>query len=293
MNLYVSDQMVNEALLHMTLERSRTDAAATLQFRLAVLPGKNWSLAVGDPVRLLDESAATVFLGSIHQLERTEHIVVLLAYDLGIHLTRNELFGVYTGTGAEIIRRVARQLELPLGKVDAAPGRHTILTHAGQKAFSVLRQAAGNDRYIRLENGMLFVTREQDDSVPIDPGRVLAYRTRMGLEEMVNRAVVVNTKGAALANVQRGADLAQYGQFQTVRLRSGTDFSDQAASYLRGRSLRCDLSLLGDLKLHCGQRVHVEMCDWGLNGDYPITAVCHSWEHGIFTTELTLEVEYL
>jgi len=103
---------------------------------------------------------------------------------------------------------------------------------------------------------------------------------------------VVNTKGTTLASAQHSADLAQYGQFQTVRLRSGTDFSAQATSYLKGRALRCDMTLLGDLKLHCGQRAHVEMAGWGLEGDYPIAAVCHSWERGMFTTELTLEVEY-
>ena len=291
MKLFLGTRRADAALLRMTLEHSLAEAAGTLSAQLAILPGDPWPLAVGDAVRLLDDKDTVLFLGGIHQLDREEHTVTLLAYDPGIYLTRNELYGVYAGTGEQIIRKVAGQLELPLGRLDAAPGRHTILTHAGQTAFSVLRQAAGADRCIRMEENRLTVTPCGEETVDIDATRVLDMHTRVSIGGMVNRAVVVNTKGVALACAENVDDLARYGQLQTVRLRSGTDFYPQALSYLRRKTLRADLVLPGNASLRCGISVRLAQPEWGLDGVWPVVALTHAWEGGIFTTELTLEVD--
>lgn len=48
---------------------------------------------------------------------------------------------------------------------------------------------------------------------------------------------------------------------------------------------------LGDLRYRCGAMVELHRKEFGLDGAYPLTAVKHRWERGLFTTELTWEGE--
>lgn len=47
----------------------------------------------------------------------------------------------------------------------------------------------------------------------------------------------------------------------------------------------------GDLRYRCGAMIELHRKEFGLDGAYPLTAVKHRWERGLFTTELTWEGE--
>ena len=65
----------------------------------------------------------------------------------------------------------------------------------------------------------------------------------------------------------------------------------RAQGGLRGRILRGELTVRGDLRYRCGAMVELHRKEFGLDGAYPLTAVKHRWERGLFTTELTWEGE--
>lgn len=293
MKLYINGQLVAPALGRVTLQKSRGEAAATLTAVLYTAPADTYflklSLAVGHVVRLLDDSDAEVFLGTIHELERTPDTVTLTAYDPGIYLARNELYGVFCGSGADIVRAVAAQLDLAVGTVDTAPGRHSIVTYAGQTAFSILRQVVGAGREICLSGGVLSVIKQTANRYDVTADQILEVSSRASIRQMVNTSVVTDYKARTLATARRAADLAAYGQFQAVLLKDGTDPAEQAAAALQGRLLSADVTLFGNLGYRCNDAVIVSHNDWGLEGAYLITAVSHRWEAGLFTTELTLE----
>ena len=67
--------------------------------------------------------------------------------------------------------------------------------------------------------------------------------------------------------------------------------ADKANAALRGRVLRGGLTVRGDLRYRCGAMVELHRKEFGLDGAYPLTAVKHRWERGLFTTELTWEGE--
>ena len=110
MKLYIGQQMALPALESVRLGKSRTEAAATLTATVLTAPADTYflklSMAVGDPVRLLDDGGKEIFLGSIHELEREPEAVALTAYDRGVYLTRNELYGVFSGTGKDIAAKL-------------------------------------------------------------------------------------------------------------------------------------------------------------------------------------------
>lgn len=286
--------MALPALGGVRLEKSRSEAAATLTAGVLLAPADTYflkpALALGDPVRLLDDDGRELFLGAIHELERTREAVTLTAYDRGIYLTRNELYGVFSGTGADIARQVAEKLGIPLGDVDADGQWKTIVSQAGQSAFSILRRAVGTDREISLREGVLAVAKCGGEPVALAPERVLEVSCRAGIREMVDRCAVLRRNGGVLAVAETAADIAAYGQFQAVRIKDGDDPAAQAQAALRGKTLTAEATALGDLAIRCGGAVEVHRRDWGLDGVYGVTAVEHCWEAGVFTTSMRVEM---
>ena len=275
--------MVMPALESVRLGKTRNEAAACLTATVLIAPADTYflklSVAVGDVVRLLDDGGKEIFLGSVHELDRDPEAVTLTAYDRGVYLTRNELYGVYAGTGRRIAGKIAGELGVPLGVVEDDGLYRTIVTGPGESAFSILRRAVGEGREIAVRDGALTVTKGGGGAVPLPPERVLEVSGRASMGNMVNRAVVTGRNGRVLAAAQNTGDITACGRFQRV----------MAKAALRRRTLSARVTVLGDLSLRCGGRVEAHRPQWGLEGVYDITAHEHRWEKGVFTTSLSLE----
>lgn len=284
--------MVLPALESIRLGKTRSEAAATLTATVLTAPADTYflklSMAVGDVVRLLDDDGKEVFLGSVQELARDPEAVTLTAYDRGIYLTRNELYGVFSGTGKDIAGKIAGELGIPLGTVEDDGLRRTIVTGAGMSAFSILRKAVGEGREIAVKDGALTVTKRDRVVYPLPVQDILEVTSRASIRPMVNRAVVVGRNGRALASAQNAGDITAYGQFQQVLGKNG-DPAAQAKAALKGRTLSARVTLLGNLSYRCGGTVRADRPQWGLEGLYTVTAHEHRWERGLFTTSLSLE----
>ena len=292
MKLYIGQQMVLPALESVRLGKTRSEAAATLTATVLTAPADTYflqlSLAVGDPVRLLDDGGQEVFLGSVQELDRDPRAVTLTAYDRGLYLTRNELYGVFSGTGKDIAAKIAGELGIPLGTVEDDGLRRTIVTGAGMSAFSILRRAVGEGREIAIRDGALTVTKRDPIVYVLPPQDILEVTSRASARSMVNRAVVVGRNGNRLASAENAGDIAAYGRFQQVLGKDG-DPAEQAGAALKGKTLSARVTLLGNLAYRCGGTVEVHRPRWGLEGAYAVTAHEHRWERGLFTTSLSLE----
>lgn len=284
--------MVLPTLEAAALSRTRNDAAATLTATVLTAPADTYflklSMAVGDPVRLLDDTGKEIFLGSIHQLDRTPDAVTLTAYDRGVYLTENQLCGIFTGTGRDIAGKIAAQLGIPLGTVEDDGARRFLNAGAGQSAFAILKQAAGVGRYISIEGGALTVRKRDAIVYPLAAQDVLEAASRASIVGMVNRAVAVGRNGGVLSGAENSADIAAYGRFQRVLSKNG-DPAAQAKAALKGRTLSARVKLWGNLAYRCGGTVSIQRPGWGLSGAYAVTAHEHRWEQGLFTTSLSLE----
>lgn len=293
MKLYINDQMVLPILGRMALRKTRSEACATLTATLYTAAGDTYfqklSLSVGDAVRLLDDDGAEAFLGSVHSLRRNSGQVELTAYDRGIYLTRNELTGVFSGTSAAIVREVAGELGIPVGTLETENGRHCICCGSHLSAFAVLRQAVGEKREISVRDGALHVTKSGYTVYPLDPSRVIEAEGEANLRHMVNRALVADRTGSIVASAEAAADISRYGRFQTVLAGDGTSPAQQAKNALKGLEKAGEVLVLGHLNYRCGCAVELHRPDWGLDGVYAVTGAAHLWEHGLYTTNLTLE----
>ena len=220
MKLYIGQQMALPALGSVRLGKTRSEAAATLTATVLTAPADSYflelSVAVGDPVRLLDDDGKEVFLGSVQELARTPEDVTLTACDRGVYLTRNELYGVFSGTGKTIAAKIAGELGIPLGTVEDDGLRRTIVTGAGMSAFSILRRAVGEGREIAVKDGALTVTKRDPAVYPLPVQDMLEVTSRASIRAMVNRAVVVGRNGNRLASAENAGEISAYGRFQQV-----------------------------------------------------------------------------
>lgn len=293
MKLMVNGLCVNPVLGSAQLEKSRSDAAAALTAALWTAAADTYflhlSVKLGDVVRLTEDDGTERFLGSIHAITRTPEQVRFTAFDRGIYLSRNEVFGVFAGSGADICRQVAKQLGIGVASIDAKEHYQVISAISGANAFSVLRQAAGGDREIAVENGALTIKKGRAVTFLLHTEHIREVSASADIRGMVNRCVVVDRKGRALASAQNKSDMAACGTFQAVVGKSGSDPAAQAAEGLAGRAMKAEVLLPGNAGYFCGACVRGQQPQWGLEGLYRIEAVCHRWEAGLFTTELTLE----
>ena len=295
MKLTVNDVSLHPALGRVVLEKHRNDAAATLMAVICAAAADAYladlSLAVGDVVRLYGDDGAERFVGSIHCIDRTPEQIVITAFDKGIYLARNELWGVFAGNGEEICRAVAEKLQIGVERIDADETYRTVIAMTGQNAFSILRAAAGEGREIVVEGERLVVRKRRDTVFSLPKEQILDVSSTADIREMVNRSAVVDYKGNLLSLVHRADDILHYGMFQCVQERQGFDTRGQAAAALRGLRRNAEVLVQGNLGYCCGAGVRGEQSEWGLDGLYCISAVSHRWENGLFTTELTLEGE--
>lgn len=292
MTLLVNGVSLGAAARCVTLEKSRGEAAATLTAVLLTAAADRFfpkeSLALGDAVRLLGDAGEEVFLGAVQLLSRSAETVTLTAYDRGLYLTANELSGVFAGSPEGICRAVAMRLSLPVGTLDTPAGWKRLVAGAGVRAFDILRQAVGDEREISVRGGALTVARAGETRLVIPEDAVLDSRGTADARQMVNRCTVIDRRDTAAAEAQSDADIARFGQRRRVLGRSG-DAAAQAKAALRGRVLRGELTVRGDLAYRCGALVELHRRDWGMDGAYLLTAVKHRWERGVFTTELDWE----
>lgn len=292
MRLTINGLLVDPVLGAARLEKRRGDASATLTATLWTAAADTYfqkpSLAVGDVVRLTDDSGTERFLGSVHCLERSPESVNLTAFDRGVYLARNEVCGVFAGSGADICRQVAAKLGIRVGTLDASGEYQVIPALSGASAYAILRRAVGDRRDIAVEGEALTVRRMGEEVLALAPERVLEVSATADIRHLCDRCVVVDRKGRTLATAENGGDIRAYGLFQTVLGRSG-DPAAQAREGLAPRARDAEVTVLGDLAFRVGSRVKGNQPQWGLEGLYTVSAVAHRWEAGVFTTELTLE----
>lgn len=293
MRLTINGILVNPVLGSVRLAKEQGDAAATLSAVLWTAAADTYflhlSLKVGDVVQLADENGTERFLGSIHALERTPQQVRLTAFDRGVYLSRNEVSGMFAGSGSDICRQVAAKLGLKTGTLEADSRYQVIPAVTGKSAYAILRQAAGEGRAVSVEGKTLTVRNKGTVTYTLTAEQVIDISARADIRKVIDRCIVVDRKGRTLATAQNAAQQSAYGTFQRIVGKNSADPSEQAEAALVGRTMTAEVTVAGNCGYCCGAYLKGTLPQWGLEGTYRITAVTDLWEKGLFTTELTLE----
>lgn len=141
-----------------------------------------------------------------------------------------------------------------------------------------------------MDGEKLCVGAKSGSPVVLSADRLLEGQCVGSIRQMVNRAVILKRgTTTALATAQSSDQIDAYGQFQVTRTLSQSSAREQAQAALSGIQYSAELTVLGDLTLHCGGSVSIHQPQWGLDGTFTINGVQHRWSKGLFLSELSLE----
>lgn len=250
----------------------------------------------GDSVKFY-EGGKLLFAGYVQEVSQDPYSASFEAADVGVYLSRNDMYREYTGTPQAITRDVCKEIGLKVGKLATTKTKKKVTSTGSMSAAKVIEQAYEGKRrrarqysyYIKL--GKLYIERV---------GTVYAGRISTAIEtisrswsvkNMVNRVVVLTDKNKKSGSVENKADRKRYGTYQkTYKHVKGKSDSKEARELLARLSKTASITAVGKTAMVAGRRIKV--CDkWtGLAAEQIIKSDRHTW--GAEGHEMTLEMYY-
>lgn len=241
-------------------------------------------------IRSQDE---VMFAGTIERLSFSSDAltVTMVCFDKASALAKNELYGSFSGTAASVAQRVCHKLGLPTGGLWQKPGQVFIPAGCAMSCHSIIRQAYDGRCVILWQDDRLSILEPGAHTATMPAGALLGAVARHSVESMVNRAEIIGYKGRKDAVAQNGGDIAAYGLRQKVYSLAGarSTAARQAKSHLRGRARQAEVTLLEGGSIRCGQRLDLDLPDYGITGGWIVSAVSHEVSNGMLLTSLSLE----
>ena len=267
-------------------------AARTLSF--AYLPMEK-SCRVGDKVVMYDDDGKLVFTGMCidDYYNTSQKVFNVECIDLLYNTLKSKAFGRFTGTAADICRKVCNIFNLT-SKISLAGQSQQLITTGDFTYYDVMAKALrrdigteyfniralGNEVYLDIPNGSETVAtltsqtniREADYSETV--------------RNMINKIVVLDDFGAVVTARQNSDNLSQFGLMQNVITEQYTDDFKLVMPELHGIDYTGSLVIDGDIKCLTGKNVNIIEPHTGFNGKFFILNDEHIWQDDSYITRL-------
>ncbi len=263
------------------------------------------NMNLADPVFLYDDDGTEYFRGFITEREAssTTGTVAYTAYDILFYTLKSNATYNFSGKTAEAITQmVCRDMKIPIGTL-AATGLSQKLIVQNVSIYNIIQQAyaqateKNGKKYIILaRRGSLCV--EEVGGLVCDielseESNIVSSKYKETLNNMVNRVKIYDGKGNLTGTVQNEADL-KYGVFQQVYTKEkGKDPTTTAKSMFKGVDKSFTLECLNYNGAITGAGATLIDNTMGLCGAAWIEADTHTWQNGVATMSLTLQLKDL
>lgn len=287
----------------------KSRAARTLAFDLAVsqtdpnLPAVD--CPVGTVASLWGDDGSPLFQGIVatRTLADNRAAMAVTAHDRGMYLAGNEgTLKVRGETPETVVARLCREYGIPVGEL-AATGVPVSRKFAGVKLWQIVTtlytlasRQTGKQYLARFEWDSLTVRErtEAGERLVIRPGsNLLTSSTTESIENMVNSVGIYDRDGRRLSTLRDEEASALYGLLERhITQGDGEDAKAEARQLLEegGLARTVTVTCLGDPRLTTGRTVRVVQPATGLTGVFWIDSDRHTWEGGVCTTRLGLNL---
>ncbi len=305
MKILVRDQDLSELVETITWSGDSGQIARKLEFTIAKnsqdLNMPNVTINEGDQVLLQADSGSFVFGGIIFDIEKTasSNLARYLAYDLLFYVNGSELTKDYNAAPEDIARDVCSTLGIAAGTM-AATGlavRNPCVKKTGyqviQSSYTAAARQNGKKYMIVMENvsQVSVIEKGQDSGVILTGDANLSDATyKTTLQNLVNRVLITNQKGAVVGTVEDTESQAAYGIIQKiVEQEEGKDAAAEARNLLHGSDPNATVTgIPDDVRAVSGYALLVQEVETGLYGQFFIEADSHKYANGESTMSLTL-----
>ena len=261
---------------------------------------KTLNTAVGSPVSFSIDGE-TVFTGFVVTEERStdDTTVSVECYDKGFYLNQNYLVRQYRNQMPEAITAdVCGELGISTGEMASggtAVSRNFLRGVTGYKIIATAWNMAGVKVCIRFEGDSLVVKELRQDAETVvikKASNLLSASAKNSIKSGITRVAIYDSEGNFISNVD--GDTGTYGVLQKVMIQSDNeDKTAEAEKELseNGFKQTMSVSCFGDRRLITGNTVLVEEPYTGITGLFWIIEDKHSFENGIWKTQLMLSYE--
>lgn len=267
-------------------------AARTLSF--AYLPMEK-SCRVGDKVVMYDNVGKLVFTGMCIDAyyNTSQKVFNVECVDLLYNTLKSKAFGRFTGTAADICRKVCNIFNLS-SKVSVSGQSQQLISTGDFTYYDVMAKslrrdvgnedfnirALGNEVYLDVPNGSEAVAiltsqtniREADYSETV--------------RKMINKIAVLDDFGAVITTRQNSEDLSKFGLMQKVVTEQYTDDFKLKMPELHGIDYTASVVVDGDVNCITGKSVNIIEPHTGFNGKFFIINDEHIWQDDDYFTRL-------
>ena len=264
------------------------------------------SINEGDQVLLQKEDKTVLFGGIIFDIDRTasSNLIKYLAYDLMYYINQSEITRDYNAAPEEIAAQVCTELEVPVGTM-AATGivvANPAVKKTGDQIIQSSYTAAARQngkKYMPMMtdvNKVSVIEKGQDSGVIMTGDANLSEANyKVSLQNLVNRVLITDQKGAVISTVEDLESQAKYGIVQKIlEQEEKKDATQEAKNMLKNSEATAAVSgFPDDPRALAGYAVIVEEEATGLKGRFFVTADTHKYANGEATMDLTLEFHNL
>jgi hypothetical protein len=287
-----------------------TQAARTLDVRLAANARDPYLPKVhidnGEVLSMFTDGGAELFRGYVFRREARAQPgeTALLAYDGLANLARSDITRNWAGrTMEEIVRDVCAEFGVEVGEISDSGGERLSIPWVGKSAYRAIMAAltkisdsTGLMYQPVMHKGLLHVI-SRGASVcrrELSGGSDIAGATySSSIEDMANRVLILDGKGAAAGSVENADDARNYGLLQKAyKQEEGKDARAQAEKLLKGIENTAEIAEFagGDdcLDMVSGNAIYVSEPVTGLVGKFFIDTDTHTFSGGRHMVSLGL-----
>lgn len=293
MRAWLNEREITGLCLQISVDKNIDAAGAECHVKAICLPDSEslprLNPSCGEQIRI-EEAGKTLFFGRVERaaFDAAAGVLTLDCIDPAATLARNQCYGPYLGTPAEITAQICRDCGLTPGTLWEGDGEETRVDAIfGRNAFRAICRLYQEECVTEYRDGGVCVAPRGVRKASLEHTRLLGWIARQSATSVVNR-VQLCRNGEVEAQLTDEESLRQHG------LRQVTDAPDadaeteeeQMRAMLRGEQREARILLDGWNGIRCGEVLTPDKPEWGAAGDYLVTEVTVCCKNGRITTEL-------
>lgn len=305
---------ISEIVSEITWRTSRLGRPGSLEFTLtkgAPFQTREFAVNNGDVVRFRWNGLG-IFYGYIFSVEDSRDETKVTAYDQIRYLLASDTYVFKGVTATDVVRRIAQDFGLRLGRLDDTKYRITTMVEDGQMLLDIIDKALVLTAW---NTGKLYVLYDDFGSLTLrdtatlvhdliigDESLAYDYQLRRSIDEDTYNVIKLyrdnkKTGKREVYVAQDSANIAKWGRLQLYQSVDEDkneaqikELLDQLIKLKNRETLSLRLETLGDPRVRAGHYVRVILEEHGINQPYLVDECTHRFRDGEHTMTLDLKV---
>lgn len=307
---------ISQLVADVTWKTSRIGKASSLEFTLiknALNQDAAFKYSNGDIVRVQEaEEDINVFYGYVFSIEGgNDEAVKITCYDQLRYLMANETYVLANVTASEVIKTIAADFNLQLGRIDDTGYRIPTMSEDNQKLLDIICKALdltlinSGKNYVFFDDfGALSVRNIEDfllDFIIGDGSLMTDYSHKVSIDSDTYNKIKLykDNKDTGKREIYLAYDSVNMAKWGVLQLYQSVDENMNFAqidemlktlSALKNRESRTlKIEAVGDLRVRAGSYVRIQIAEYGINQPFLVDECNHTFDGTDHTMALELK----